>query len=492
MKKYILSLLTLLAVYSCNDDRGLLDTEPQGDVSQQQINDLVAEFPEKAVTALSGAEAGNNLYLIQFNTNGTAGHDDFGYMSARTGLDHMTNDLTMSGSHWFVHYYNYTARNVESVRTETIWRFYYKVIFNMNNVLSAESLIGTPPDAGQGYVKGRALAVRANAYMDLLNTYAKGSDGIPYISLGDRVINNAGRVPTSTVWEYIIEDLNQSYTLLEGFSRSSKEQVNQKIVAGFLARAYMFTKNYPKAAEFAAIAKTGGTLMTPAQLKDGFQHIDNQEWMWGADVSTSTSTVYASFFSQMSNISPGYAGLLGVTRAIDSRLYSKIPDNDYRKEWFMAEDGVVVGPYDGEEYELSKYDNVKFYDNTFFEGDYIFMRAAEFYLIEAEALARTGNETGARSVLETLVKTRTIDGNYSAAGYAGTALLEEIRKQRKIELWGEGGEWWEMKRNGEDLERNYTGTNHPSFGRLNIPASDDRFRFMIPQAELNANPNVSN
>ena len=222
--------------------------------------------------------------------------------------------------------------------------------------------------------------------------------------------------------------------------------------------------------------------MNQTELMDGFQYITNSEWMWGSDINSSTTTLYASFFSHMSNLNPGYAGLLKIYRSIDARLYNEIPDTDKRKEWFLGEADAESG--------LPKYANVKFYDNTFFEGDYIYMRAAEFYLIEAEALARNGNEAGAKQVLEDLVKTR--DTAYSASSYSGTALLSEIRKQRKIELWGEGGEWWEMKRNGEALERDYPGSNHASFGKFNFPATDARFYFQIPQKELNANPDVSN
>ena len=38
----------------------------------------------------------------------------------------------------------------------------------------------------------------------------------------------------------------------------------------------------------------------------------------------------------------------------------------------------------------------------------------------------------------------------------------------------------------------YTGTNHAAFDRIDIPSGDPRFNFMIPQAELDANPEVSN
>ena len=483
MKKYILSFLAASFVLtSCDRQESLLDAQPQGNVSANQIEDLIKEFPEKAVTVLGGAEAGNNNYLVQFNTNNQGAHDDFGYMSIRTGLDHMTNDLVQYSSHWFNTYYNYLARNVTHTRNEMVWRFNYKVVYNMNEVL--KQLPGTQTNANAKYIKGRALAIRANAYSDLIKTYAIGEQGIPYYSMGDREIFVEGRESTTAVWGHIIADLEDSYSLLNGYVRTSKESVNQNVVAGFLARAYLFAGNYPKAAEYANKARQGYVPMNNTQIQDGFQFITNPEWMWGADINSSTSTSYASFFSHMSNINDGYAGLLGIFRTVDARLYNQIPSTDVRKDWFLGASGTVDG------YNLPKYAHVKFYDDTFFEGDYIFMRAAEFYIIEAEALARSGNETGAKAVLESLIITR--DPAYSASSYAGASLLTEIRKQRKIELWGEGGEWWEMKRNNESLVRNYTGSNHAAFGKLDIANGDPRFYFPIPQKELNANPNLSN
>src|SRR5699024_5255301 len=242
----------------------------------------------------------------------------------------------------------------------------------------------------------------------------------------------------------------------------------------------MYTgRNYGKAAQYANLARAGYSPMSEAGLMDGFSNIGNSNWMWGADITGATSSVFASFFSHMDNTNEGYAGLLEVYRIIDPRLYNQIPDTDIRKEWFLAE---AEGPY-------PQYAHMKFRDPSFFEGDYIYMRADEFYLLEAEALAHS-DEGAAKALLEEFVKTR--NPEFSAAGLSGDALFKEIRFQRRLELWGEGGEWWEMKRHGDDLVRDYDGTLHPRFGRFNYPASSDKFYYQIPQDELNGNPDVSN
>ena len=203
--------------------------------------------------------------------------------------------------------------------------------------------------------------------------------------------------------------------------------------------------------------------------------------MWGADIDGSTTTVYASFFSHVGNRNPGYAGLLRVYKSIDSRLFAQISSTDLRKGWF-ADTGNSFG--------MPRFANLKFYDDTFFLGDYVFMRAAEMYFIEAEALARAGNETQARQVLFDIMSRR--DPSYVLSTRSGSALLDEITVNKRIELWGEGQNFFDMKRWNVALTRNYTGSNHASHGFLNIPAGDGRFNFQIPQAELDANKEVSN
>lgn len=485
MKKIFLSatVIASLLFTSCETGDELLDTKPHGDVSSEQINDVISQFPEKALTILAGAESGNVNYMYDFNTNGDGDHDDYGYKAVLTGLDHMSNDLVMVQDDWTGDFYDYRGREVQMSRgTKMVWNFEYKVIYNMNSVLT--SLLGDSPEAEVQALKGRVLAIRANAYMDLIRTYAIGDQGIPYYSEGDEEIEHASRMSTTEVWQRIISDFEESYSLLQNYNRgSNKEMVNDQVVAGLLARAYMFTEDYTKAAQYAGLARAGYTPMPNNGLLDGFQFIENANWMWGANITGATSTSYASFFSHMSNLNDGYAGQLGSYRLVDERLYNAIADTDVRKDWFLNDEQA-------EEYGLPKYAHIKFYDDTFFEGDYLYMRADEFYLVEAEAMARSGNEGGAVALLEEFVQTRNPD--FSAAGLAGNALLDEIRFQKRLELWGEGGEWWEMKRNGEDLERDYEGTLHPRFGRFNYAAGSDKFYFQIPQAELNGNPEVSN
>ena len=94
--------------------------------------------------------------------------------------------------------------------------------------------------------------------------------------------------------------------------------------------------------------------------------------------------------------------------------------------------------------------------------DVMIMRMAEVYLIAAEAECRLGNDAGAREYLMDLMSKR--DASYSCAQKSGTSmgkltsdytgsLLEEIIIQRRIELWGEFGRIYDIRRLKQGFKR---------------------------------------
>jgi len=122
-------------------------------------------------------------------------------------------------------------------------------------------------------------------------------------------------------------------------------------------------------------------------------------------------------------------------------------------------------------------------DATLSIGDVPYMRAAEMYLIEAEAEARRGQDGLAAKALYTLAVNR--NPSYTISTKTGTALINEIMDQRRIELWGEGFRFYDLKRTNSTLDR--TGANHNvSYANIiTMPAGDKQWQFLIPQDEIN-------
>lgn len=480
MKKYILPILFAgsALLTSCSDD--FLNPDQNDSFSDDRMEKL-AKFPESALLLAEGIEAGAYSTMVAYNNGGAGQHDDFGQKAYDIAMDLMGNDMTMSVSHFFVNYYNYTARAESNSRNKWLWEFYNRVASNMNELLlSTEGAKGSD-DIIENIeaVRGRALAIRAHANFMLVRLYADGENGIPYATEHDF---NFGRMPTSQVNDFIEKDLLAAYDLLEGYQRTSLRSLDSKVVAGLLSRFYLYKENYAEVIKYSDLALGGATMTDFNVVNDGFSNISNPDWMWGFDIDGSSSTVFASFFSHMDNTNDGYAGI-GIYKNIDVRLYDMISATDKRQSWFSdGSEDEETNPYG-----LPKYANTKFIDKSFFFGDYLYMRKTEMFLNKAEAAAALNDDATAIAILNDLMSSR--DAAYAFSG-SGDALKEEVRKQRRIELWGEGFGLLDMKRWKVGLERIYEGSNHPTMGAFSFPYPTPKFIFQFPLSEVNANPDL--
>jgi hypothetical protein len=180
----------------------------------------------------------------------------------------------------------------------------------------------------------------------------------------------------------------------------------------------------------------------------------------------------------------------GNPKAINSTLYNAISATDVRKKLWDPTGTAFTVPL--ATFVKKPYMNIKFLavSSSDSRGDVPYMRAAEMYLIEAEAKAQLGDNAGAATALYTMEVTR--DPSYVKSTNTGAALITEILNQRRIELWGEGFRFLDLKRLNQPLNRN--GANHQAAlcTVFDVPAGDVRWQFLIPQTEINANPAIAN
>ncbi len=127
--------------------------------------------------------------------------------------------------------------------------------------------------------------------------------------------------------------------------------------------------------------------------------------------------------------------------------------------------------------------------------DVIYMRTSEMYLIEAEAKAMLNDIPGAQAALNTLGSER--DSAYDVTQYNSQAsLMEHIKWQRRVELWGEGFGYTDHIRWDEPIDHAANGGSGASAVlyqeayQVARPSVNDDWIFKIPQAEIDANPNI--
>ena len=177
----------------------------------------------------------------------------------------------------------------------------------------------------------------------------------------------------------------------------------------------------------------------------------------------------------------------GDRKTIDTNLLALIPANDVRRSQFGTSGTTNRMPIN------------KFYDpgrtvggQQIITTDYIFMRIDEFYLLSAEAAAKSGDDAGAKIRLKQLLTSRFTGGAADADAYvdplSGAALKQAIYNQTRIELWGEGKSYLALKRNQATVTR---GTSHVFRAGQSFAYDIDEMSFQIPQLEMDNNPSIT-
>lgn len=367
--------------------------------------------------------------------------------------------------------------------------FYYIIIGNTNMII--ENIDGAEgPEEEKRYIKGQALAYRAWSYFQMVQLfgerYVKGGDNS---GLGVSLVlsPSTGAVPRNTVEEVYIQinsDLDEAISLLEGYSRGTdKSQLSSNIAKGFKARVALTQQNYDVAATYARQAREGFPLMSQEEYLNGFNNYAVNEWMWSSRIVADQTNYFYSFFAYMA-INYNSGAIRSTPKVINSLLYDQIADTDVRKKlWDPTGENVEDFPLPLSTFTRQKYHSKKFKvaNEALSIGDVPYMRAGEMYLIEAEALARSGNAQAA-DVLYDFAVAR--DTEYVKSAKTGDALVEEIMWQRRSELWGEGFRFYDLKRTNSPLIR--AGNHNATYAvEMNVPAGDKRWQFLIPQNEIN-------
>ena len=69
--------------------------------------------------------------------------------------------------------------------------------------------------------------------------------------------------------------------------------------------------------------------------------------------------------------------------------------------------------------------------------------------------------------------------------------IDDVLLQRRIELWGEGFEYFDLRRNGLGVNRKYDGSNHLASLQFNFPAHAKSWNFQIPRQEMQNNTHIT-
>ena len=476
---------------SCAEDS--LETSPTTSMSGTS---LMANG-NAALVPLNGIY--RSMYTSGWSTTGNT-HQCFGISAYNLMAEVMGEDMVMgaqgSGWFWYDCVYNVKAKYTSGAwRSYDLWFAYYRWISNANYILAAEETMeGTSQE--RGYALGQAYAIRAYSYYMLAQSFArtyKGHESEPccpiYTEATTAETEGQPRSTVQQVYDLIVSDMDKALEYLEGTSRKHISHISYEVALGLRARIALTMEDWTTAKNMAkaAIAASDCEII-PVKDFMGVNDADAENVMWAADIIADQSGMYASFFAHMST---GVSYGSSARKLINKELYAKMGTNDARLAWW--------NPNDSKGYQQTKFD---FSDLQTWLGDYIWMRIEEMYLIAAEAECRLGEETAAKADLMALMSKR--DPSYSCEHLTGTAmgkltnewtgsLLEEITIQRRIELWGEIGRIYDIRRYKQGFRRT-EAQGWPAAATLAGRPSDNPESWMwvltIPQAEFDGNANM--
>lgn len=483
-------ILTSLVLVGCSKD--FLDPQHNTSVlTNEDFADNVDVNPALVQGTLDGI---GSFLILDFSITGSR-HYDFGQKGVDIWTDIVSGDVALSASAYG--WYNNSANLVTTVdytreENDIIWKYYFRVVSLANDVILSVGGNNAEPETPEAkQILGQAKAYRAYAYFYLAQLFQTSYDPaesiLPYYDSETSVYE---KVPASQIYDLIVSDLTHSISLLDGYTRDSKNKVDKTVAQGLLAYTYAAMGDYTNAKSMSdAVIASGYPLTTAGELAypgvgSGFNDVNTPSWIWGYDLTEDLGHQLIDWWGQMDVFTYSYAAA-GDTKSIDNLLYSQIPSNDVRRNQFGT--GVIgLQPinkfFDPERIIFNQY---------YITTDLIFMRADEFYLLSAECAAETGNEAGAKALLTEFLTER-MGGASNASAYvnplSGEALKDAIYLQTRIEMWGEGKTYFAMKRNQATVTR---GTNHVFRAGESFAYDSDEMSFQIPESEILNNPSIN-
>ncbi|WP_162795966.1 RagB/SusD family nutrient uptake outer membrane protein [Pedobacter nanyangensis] len=362
------------------------------------------------------------------------------------------------------------------------WQIAYYAINQTNLILDALNAQNFETN-WKANTLGQAYFLRALCYHDLMRAYAYDPTavinqynygGVPLMLVGvDDVtkISSLARPSIDAVYNQIYDDLNKAHQNLSISNSTTIHRVTKAAVSALFSRVALYKGDYPKAVEMSnrTISETTAIFSTTANFLADWRKDVHPESIFelkfnvsenvGSDRSLrSTYTSRATY--------DGTVFTIQAVLAVDPTFYALYQTADVRRG--LIRNGVGKNAPFLEMYKFISKNGTLGLDNV------PILRLSEVYLNRAEAYYKMGPaEYG--NALADVNKIRNRAG-LASVNLTDVALLEEILLQRRLELAFEGHRWFDLKRNGMDV-------NKPTG---NLLFTDYRMLAPIPIREVNA------
>ena len=442
MRRYITLILAALLFAGCDD---FLDIRPTGMV----IAETVEEYRALLTDVYSKIP------------------EDRGLTTLRS--DEMAADATYMKDYDYESYFdiwNWTDYNRDAGTSSFGWRRYYHSCYIANYIIEHQDEITKATPAEIDQLVGECYMIRAYMHFLLVNLYAPAythcdpatTRGVPISIKAD--INAVLRCSSvEQVYKQVLEDIDSAamYMNVERWDEGLNYRFSTATTNALRARVALYMGNWSLALQE---AKT--VIGIYPDLED-------------MNSSSMLPTNYKSVESIMAREQVLTSSLMKVGY-VDPALLEMYRSGDSRKTKYFEARNLRIWQY--------RTRNTSEERCTF--------RAAEFYLIAAEAANELNDQEEALRYINTLMEKRYTAKkypDYSAAldGLDRDALRVEIANERQREFAYQGHRWFDLRRTTQpELKKSYEGEE------FTLEQGDERYTLRFPSEAVAANPEIEN
>lgn len=364
-------------------------------------------------------------------------------------------------------------------QTDNGWNGMYNTITYSNIIINEVPSSTGGSEADKAALIAEAKIHRADAYMMLMNTYAKPYNaatatddlGVPMV-LVQTTVQPLNRPSVQVVYDQIIADLKQAVPALPATQLFNTLPSKASAYAE-LARCYLYMNNYGAANAYAdsalALRSTLNDLSAITAINTTNYPIRRSD----PEVILSKVAVgnISAFTPYALRLSPELLTLLGT--------------RDQRYTLFTSDPLPVSANY------VAAGGRFFFKDRAIGEPRNIGPSVPEMMLIKAEFYARNNDAPNAMLWVNNLRRKRFKTADYVAlAATSGSDALKLVIDERRREFFCRMLRWWDMRRlkNEAQFQRTYTR----SFGGIpyTLTPTSERYVFSIPAYQIQLNPEI--
>jgi len=510
MKKLIIATFCALLFVSCKKD--FIDLNPPSNLNSTSFYKTESDMNQAVLSAYAGLHDEYNnpfIRLGEIRSDNTTYSWLAGNPADDNGIDVFASPLLPENGY-----------------PTNCWNLGYNVILRSNIVISRIGNVTFKDEKLKNQYTAEARFVRALMYFWLnrvFGGYAINNELLGVINV-DKEITPAeayklNRSSLQSTYDLIVSDLKYAEeNLPASYAGNSIGRVTKWGAKGLLSKVYMTMAGYPlnKGAEYYNLAvqkseeviSTSGASLVPSYAdlfdvgkknsSESLFEIQYQKGSANGVAGSPWNNDFAPRFSDKEVVLVGDKGGVNSPTGDMSRAYEVGDPRKYvsmRDNWISSKNGAVQNErYVRKYYDVSTTNS----DNG---NNWIELRLADVYLLDAEALVRTGGDKSKAISYVNKIRQRarntkgdpaiTPSANllrdYTLTDFADdNALLMAIEKERRVELAFENHRWFDLVRTGR--AKDVMIAEQTADGFAPFTWSDNMLTYPIPTTVMQSNP----